>query len=40
MLVNTKILILVLEITYEFTIGMTIPYLTYSTYAHMDVRFR
>ena len=39
MLVNTKILMMVLERTYEFTFGMTILYLTYLTYAQMDFRF-
>ena len=28
-----------MERTYEFTNGMMIPHLTYSTYAQMDVRF-
>ena len=31
--VNTKTLMLVLERTYECTIGMTDPYLNYWTYA-------
>ena len=37
MLVNTKTPMLVVEHTYECTSGMTIPYLTYWTYAQMDV---
>ena len=30
---------LVLDRNNDFTIGMTIPYLMYLTYAQMDVRF-
>ena len=40
MLVNTKILMMVLDRTYDFNIGITILYLTYLTYAQMDVCFR
>ena len=39
LLVNTITLTLVLENTYEFINGMTIPYLTYWTYSRMDVSF-
>ena len=38
-IINAKILMLVLDRTYEFTIGVTILYLTYSTCAQMDVHF-
>ena len=36
-LVNTKPLILVMNRTYEFTTGITIPHLMYRTYEQMDV---
>ena len=39
LLVNTKTLMLFMGRTYEFTNDMMIPYLTYWTYAHMDVQF-
>ena len=38
-LFNTKTLLLVVERTYEFPSGVTILYLTYFTYAQMDVFF-
>ena len=39
LLVNSINLTLVLDHTYEFGNGMTIPYLTYWTYSQMDVAF-
>ena len=39
LLVNTKTLMLAMELTYEFTNRNTIPYFTYWTYSHMDLLF-
>ena len=39
LLVNSITIILVVGYTYEFKNGTKIPYLTYGTYAQMDVTF-